>query len=140
MFLKELVEEHFCPGPLQPDSHVRSAFPFREDPDVACRRLFVTDVDLQLSFIFEPAVYHVILKRSYDSRRPGSDDCYIVSVHAASLLWVRRVWRILSVRCDGKGVCSGHGTRLGCIRIIKVLPRKGGRWGRISSFYLLVYS
>ena len=59
---------------------------------------------------------------SHDSRRPGSDNCYIVSVHVATLLRLMGFRRILSVCCDCKGVCSGHGTRLDCVRIIKVLP------------------
>src|SRR6266566_3076610 len=66
MFLNELVEQQLGPGPFQPNSHIRCAFPLREDPDIAGRRFLVTYEDLEPGLIFKPAICHVILKRGYD--------------------------------------------------------------------------
>src|SRR5438445_12300739 len=66
MFLNELVEQQLGPGPFQPNSHIRCAFPLREDPDIAGRRFLATYEDLEPGLIFKPAICHVILKRGYD--------------------------------------------------------------------------
>src|SRR2546430_539931 len=50
----------------------------------------------------------------HNSSRPSTNNCNVVRVHLSTLFSLRRIWRILSVCCNGKGVCPGHGNRLHC--------------------------